>query len=90
MEARAWRGAPRLCRVVSPTLLIVGECDEPVLELNREACAQLSCENRLAVVPHATHRFEEQGALNAVAALASEWFRRHLVPSPASRVMSVA
>ena len=70
-----------LCRVVSPTMLIVGQCDEPVLELNRQACAQLPCETRLAVVPNATHRFEEQGALNAVAALASAWFRQHMAAS---------
>jgi putative phosphoribosyl transferase len=70
-----------LPRVVTPTLLIVGGRDEPVLELNRSACAQLSCEKRLEIVPNATHLFEEPWTLNAVAALASDWFRRHLAPN---------
>jgi putative phosphoribosyl transferase len=68
----------RLGAVRSPTLLIVGEADTVVLGLNEEAASQLECEHRLAVVPRATHLFEEPGALEAVAALAQEWFARHL------------
>ncbi len=60
--------------VRAPTLLIVGGHDEVVLELNREAQARLRCENRLVVVPGATHLFEESGALEEVARLAGEWF----------------
>jgi len=67
----------RLSAVAAPTLLIVGELDADVLELNRAARAQLRCENSLAVVPGATHLFEEQGALARVAELAREWFLRH-------------
>jgi putative phosphoribosyl transferase len=79
--------APRLAEVSAPTLLIVGGHDEVVLELNRWAQAQLRCENRLAVVPGATHLFEEPGTLDAVADLAREWFVDHLAraPQPASR-----
>lgn len=68
--------APRLAEVNAPTLLIVGGHDEVVLELNREAARQLRCVTRVAVVPGATHLFEEPGALAKVADLALEWFER--------------
>ena len=64
--------------VKSPVLLIVGERDETVLELNRSAYARLRCEKELAVIHRATHLFEEPGALEEVARLAADWFRRHL------------
>jgi pimeloyl-ACP methyl ester carboxylesterase len=67
-----------LARVTAPTLLIVGERDPQVLRLNREAQALLAGESRLEIVPGATHLFEEPGALERVAALAREWFLRHL------------
>ena len=58
---------PRLAAVTAPTLLIVGGNDEVVLDLNRQAQAELHCENHLAVVPGATHLFEETGTLDAAA-----------------------
>jgi pimeloyl-ACP methyl ester carboxylesterase len=64
--------------VRAPTLLIVGSRDEAVLELNRRARARLVCEAELAVVPGATHLFEEPGTLEQVEALAADWFVRHL------------
>jgi putative phosphoribosyl transferase len=67
-----------LPRVRAPTLLIVGSADVDVLELNRRAAAQMTCEHALRVVPGATHLFEERGALDAVAALAGEWFVEHM------------
>ncbi|EPH44306.1 alpha/beta family hydrolase [Streptomyces aurantiacus] len=70
--------APRLGDVRAPTLLIVGGQDTTVLDLNRAAQAELRCENRLEIVPGATHLFEEPGALDRVAELAREWFTRHL------------
>jgi putative phosphoribosyl transferase len=69
-----------LAHVKAPTLLIVGECDEDVLRLNERAFAQLSCKKSLAVVPHATHLFQEPGTLEEVARLAANWFRKHLRP----------
>jgi dienelactone hydrolase len=66
--------APVLDRVRAPTLLIVGGDDEPVLSLNRAALAQLGEGHQLAVVPGATHLFEEPGALETVARLAADWF----------------
>lgn len=68
---------PRLSRVRAPTLLIVGGRDEVVLELNRKAAAQVGGPCEVAVVPGATHLFEEPGALPAVADLAGDWFVRH-------------
>ncbi|MFD3656801.1 phosphoribosyltransferase family protein [Streptomyces sp. NPDC058620] len=70
---------PLLADVRAPTLLVVGGHDEQVLALNRQAQAELRCENRLEVVPGATHLFEERGALDTVAGLARDWFTRHLV-----------
>ncbi len=72
----------RLGLVRAPTLLIVGGRDQLVLDLNRQAQAELRCENDLAVVPGATHLFEEPGALAAAAALARDWFARHLASGP--------
>jgi len=62
-----------LARVRAPTLLIVGGNDETVLELNREALAQLRATARLEVIPGATHLFEEPGALDEVARHAAAW-----------------
>ncbi len=70
----------RLGHVRAPTLLIVGGEDAAVIELNRKAQDQLRCESNLSVVPGATHLFEEPGALAAVAALARDWFVRHMTP----------
>jgi putative phosphoribosyl transferase len=69
---------PRLTEVAAPTLLIVGGHDDVVIELNRQAQAQLRCENRLVVVPGATHLFEEPGTLQAAAEVARDWFTSHL------------
>jgi len=74
-----------LRRVRAPTLLIVGGFDFEVLELNRAALDAMAGEARLDVVPGATHLFEEPGALERVAALALDWFRRHLVPMKGGR-----
>ena len=67
--------------VTAPTLLIVGGHDDAVLDLNRQAQAQLRCENRLVVVPGATHLFEEPGTLRAAAEAARDWFTAHLAPA---------
>ena len=67
-----------LPRVQAPTLLIVGERDEMVIELNERARAMMRAETRLVIVPRATHLFEEPGALEQVARLASDWFTSHL------------
>jgi putative phosphoribosyl transferase len=68
---------PQLAAVHAPTLLIVGGHDETALDLNRRAQQQLTCENKLTVIPGATHLFEEPGALEQVAELAIDWFTRH-------------
>jgi putative phosphoribosyl transferase len=70
--------AHRLTAVTAPTLLIVGGHDPVVLELNERAAARLRCRHRLAVVEGATHLFEEPGALEQVARLATDWFGAHL------------
>lgn len=67
-----------LPRVQSPTLLIVGGRDLPVIRMNEEAFARLRCEKELKIVPGATHLFEEPGTLEEVARLAADWFRRYL------------
>ncbi len=78
--------APRLSLVQAPTLLVVGGLDTAVLQLNRAAAAMMRCEHQLAVVPGATHLFEEPGPLQAAAELARDWFTSHLpVGKPAGR-----
>lgn len=69
---------PALAAVRAPTLLIVGGHDHAVVELNEAAARELRCPHRLAIVPGATHLFEEPGALEQVAALARDWFLEHL------------
>jgi putative phosphoribosyl transferase len=71
-------GHAALARVRAPTLLIVGGADPVVLGLNRKACAELQCEKELAIIPGATHLFEEPGTLEEAARLATDWFTRHL------------
>lgn len=66
-----------LARVQAATLLIVGARDPAVIRLNEQAATQLQCPHRLAIVPGATHLFEEPGALAQVARLAGDWFLGH-------------
>jgi putative phosphoribosyl transferase len=67
-----------LPRVTAPTLFIVGELDREVIELNRQAMARMRAPTELVIVPKATHLFEEPGALDTVADLATRHFSRHL------------
>ena len=74
--------AEALASARAPTLLIVGGNDEPVIELNRQALANLRCpDKKLVIVPGATHLFEEPGTLEEVARLAGVWFTRYLAPA---------
>jgi putative phosphoribosyl transferase len=69
-----------LAQVACPVQLIVGGADVQVLELNREAAAQISAPVDLQIVPNAGHLFEEPGALDEVSRLAAEFFTTHLTP----------
>jgi putative phosphoribosyl transferase len=64
--------------VLAPTLLIVGENDPEVLALNRQAMNRMTGSRQLLIVPHATHLFEEPGALGQVARNAAAWFTCYL------------
>ena len=77
---------PALARVQVPVLLIVGGEDFPVIELNREAMARMGGNKKLAIVPGATHLFEEPGTLEEVAHLAREWFQAYLHQGRAPRI----
>lgn len=68
-----------LAKVKSPTLLIVGGLDSPVVQMNDHAYHQLRCEKEIKIIPGATHLFEEPGTLEEVARVAAGWFRRHLI-----------
>lgn len=70
-----------LPKVQAPTLLIVGGNDDIVIELNEQARDRMRCEVKLEIVPGATHLFEEPGALEKVAKLASDWFLLHAAGS---------
>jgi putative phosphoribosyl transferase len=71
-----------LSSVQAPTMLIVGENDQEVLALNRQAQQSLHCANELVIVPGATHLFEEPGALDKVAQLACDWFQQKFRQNP--------
>ena len=75
-------------RVEAPTLLIVGERDREVLRLNEAAACSLNVEHELRIVPNATHLFEESGALDYVARLASDWFSIHFKSAKKERTSS--
>ncbi|NKE62401.1 hypothetical protein FXN61_38975 [Lentzea sp. PSKA42] len=66
--------------VRAPTLLIVGQLDHRVIDLNRQAMARMNAEVEMTIVPSATHLFEEPGALRQVSELATAWFVRSLAP----------
>ncbi|MEW6283835.1 MAG: alpha/beta hydrolase, partial [Candidatus Eremiobacterota bacterium] len=72
-----------LPRVRAPTLLIVGGLDHTVIELNQKALRAMRCARELAIVPGATHLFEEPGTLEEVARLTAAWFQQHLIGLPA-------
>ena len=67
-----------LAAVEAPTLLVVGERDDVVIDLNRDAASRLRAPHTIEIVPGATHLFEEPGALEEVGRLARDWFARHL------------
>jgi putative phosphoribosyl transferase len=67
-----------LSQVEAPTLLLVGGWDEEVIELNKQAQSQMTNQNKLIIIPAATHLFEEPGKLEEVARFAADWFKRFL------------
>jgi putative phosphoribosyl transferase len=71
---------PALPNVKAPTLLIVGGADTSVISMNEEASAQMRCARDLRIIPGASHLFEEAGALEQVAQMAAEWFKKHFEP----------
>ena len=71
-------GAGDLKKVSAPTLLIVGEWDKIVIELNKEAYTYFSGKRSLMIIPGATHLFEEPGTLEEVTRISLEWFKDHL------------
>jgi len=73
-----------LSKVTTPTLLIVGGFDSPVIQMNRDAMEQMRGEVQLEIVPGATHLFEEPGTLERVAELAGNWFAHQLRPAVAT------
>ncbi|MGN6229880.1 MAG: dienelactone hydrolase family protein [Trinickia sp.] len=77
---RADLAGDALPHVEAPTLLIVGELDEDVLQLNQLAASRLQCEHRIMIVADATHLFEEPGTLDHAARLACDWFLSKLMP----------
>jgi putative phosphoribosyl transferase len=74
-----------LPRVKAPTLLLIGGEDTQVLALNRQASRLMQAENRLEIIPGATHLFEQPGTLEEVARLACAWFVQHLLAAAPSR-----
>jgi putative phosphoribosyl transferase len=80
----------RLWTVRAPTLLIVGGHDEQVLQLNQQAARELRCVHDVAIVPGATHLFEEPGTLSEAARLAIVWFTRCFEAATHSRPRTIS
>lgn len=68
-----------LGKVITPTFLIVGGEDHVVIGLNKKAYDMVKAEKQLKIIPGATHLFEEPGALEEVARLAAEWFKKYFI-----------
>ena len=67
-----------LSRVRAPTLLIVGERDDVVIDLNEQARRQMTAPVEIVIIPGATHLFEERGALESVATVARDFLLSYL------------
>ncbi|HAJ57456.1 MAG TPA: hydrolase [Candidatus Omnitrophica bacterium] len=65
--------------VEAPTLFIVGQRDELVIDLNKKAFDRLKCKKELSIIPRASHLFEEPGTLEEAARQAADWFKRYLI-----------
>ena len=73
---------PALVDVKAPTLFLVGERDEQVIELNHQAHATMTALAEVRIIPGASHLFEEPGTLAQVAEEAATWFADHLTVPP--------
>ncbi len=78
LAGRADLAGKVLRHIISPTLLIVGEKDDPIIDLNQSAYQELNCEKRMELVPAATHLFEETGTLELATHFARTWFLKYL------------
>jgi len=70
-----------LKNVRASVLLIVGSLDKDVLQLNKQAFAELQCPKEFVIVEGASHLFEEPGKMDEVARLSSLWFEKYLIRS---------
>lgn len=70
-----------LAKIEAPTLLLVGELDDFVIEVNELAYKKINCEKKLSIIPNASHLFEEPGTLEEVALQAANWFVKHFKES---------
>jgi len=79
-------GDDSLGLIDSPILLIVGELDQQVIMLNRQALEKIHATKSLKIVKGATHLFEEPGTLEEVAQLSGDWFLKYLTGRPSLRL----
>jgi len=68
-----------LSMVTAPTLLIVGQLDVPVIQMNKQAFDQLHCVKEMKIISGATHLFEEPGKLIEVAEMAISWYKEYFI-----------
>lgn len=67
-----------LSKVRAPCLFLVGERDQPVLEIHSLVLDRVPGHTHLAVIHGAGHLFEEPGAIDEVGRRATEFLRGHL------------
>jgi putative phosphoribosyl transferase len=72
----------KLSQIVSSCLFIVGGKEKTLIKINKKTIKQLrnSVEKELIIVPNASHLFEEEGAMETVANLSTQWLKKHFHP----------
>lgn len=64
--------------VSAPTLLIVGELDFHLMDVHKKIFEKLNAKKELAIIPGASHLFEEPKKLEEVGKISIEWFNKFL------------
>jgi len=86
LSGRLDLASKELSKVKCPALLIVGDLDFQIVNINQHALQRLKTKNQLAVVPGASHLFEEPDKINEAAKIAISWYRKHVAIEPQQRL----
>jgi putative phosphoribosyl transferase len=70
-----------LDQIVSPCLFVVGSKEKTLVKSSKETIKKMrNCkEKKLSIIEGASHLFEEEGTMRAVAEVAAQWLTRHFI-----------